>query len=111
MFCCDLQGHQWLLHPVSSPQVTPQSTPHTAGSVGLPATTFDTPCTSKRMSYSRRPASPASTVDSLDMLDGVSELDGTPLIHERERLHKMEQPPTYDDCPVNASAEELEKWK
>ena len=54
--------------PVSSPQVTPQSTPHTAGSVGLPATTFDTPCMSRHMSHSRRPASPASTFDSLDTL-------------------------------------------
>ena len=39
------------------------------------------------------------------------ELDGTPLIHKRGRgrPHKTPQPPSYDDYPVNASAEDIKK--
>ena len=54
--------------PVSSPQITPQNTPHTAGSVGLPSTPYETPHMSRHKSYCRRAARPASTIDSLEML-------------------------------------------
>ena len=97
--------------PVSSPQVTPQSTPHTAGSVGLPFTSYETPHMSRHKSYSRRAAIPASTIDSLGMVDATPELKCTPVIRKRGRPCKMPQSPSYDDFPVNASGEEFKKWR
>ena len=59
-----------LTTPVSSPQVTPQvtpeSTPHAAGVFGLPASQHDTCHSSRCGQHSRRAASPASTIDSLE---------------------------------------------
>ena len=69
---------------------------------------FETPCTSKCRRYAA-PTSPASTVDSLDSLIDP-EQDRTPVICKRGRPWKVPQPPSYDDCPVNASAEEMKKW-
>ena len=99
--------------PVSSPQVTPQSTPSAAaGSIGLPSTPLDTPHTSRHRTYARRAASAASTVDSLNTLDIVTpDKDTPPVIHKRERPHKTPQPPSYDDCPVNASNDKIKRWK
>ena len=96
--------------PQVTPQVTPQITPHTAGGVGLPASPYDTPHSSRHGQHSRRAASPASTIDSLET-DGTPELDGTPLIHKRGRGRpcKLPQPPSYDNYPVKASAEDLKK--
>ena len=104
-------GTPVLATPVSSPQVAPHSTLHTAGSVGLPSTPYEIPCMSRHKSYSRRAASPASTVDSLEMVDATPELEGTPVIHKRGRPCKTPQPPSYDNFPVSASADELKKWK
>ena len=42
---------------VSTPQVTPQSTPQAVGCFGVPSSSFETPCTSKRRAY----AAPVST--------------------------------------------------
>ena len=81
--------------PLCSPQVTPQST--------------ETPHTSKCRGYAA-PTSPASTVDSLDSLIDPGR-DRTPVIYKRGRPRKVLQPPSYDDCPVNASAEEMKKWQ
>ena len=105
-----------LATPVSSPrvtpQVTPQSTPHAAGVFGLPASPHDTPHSSRHGQHSRKAASPASTIDSLER-DGTPELDSTPLIciRGRGRPRKTPQLPSYDDYPVNASAEDIKKWK
>ena len=98
--------------PLSSPQVTPQSTKSTPQAVGIFAvqpSSFETPHTSKCRQYAA-PTSPASTVDSLDSLIDP-EWDRTPVIHKRGRPQKVPQPPSYDDCPVNASAEEMKKWQ
>ena len=70
---------------------------------------FETPCTSKCRGYAA-PTSPASTVDSLDSLIDPG-WDRTPVIHKRGRPQKVPQPPSYDDCPVNASSEEMKKWQ
>ena len=99
-----------LLHPYH-PHVTPLSTAQSTGSGSLPATPYETPCSSRCRSYSRRPASPASTVGSLEMLDTTPEVDSIVVIHKRGRPHKMPQLPLYDDKPVNASPAELKKWK
>ena len=91
-----------LATPLPSLHVTPQSTAQSTGSGSLPATPYETPCLTRHRSYSRRPASPASTVDSLEMLVA------TP---ERGRPCNRPQPPSYDDKPVKASPAELKKWK
>ena len=84
-----------LATPVSSPrvtpQVTPQSTPHAAGVFGLPASPHDTPCSSRYGQHSRRAASRASTIDSLER-HGTPELDGTSLIHKRDREGHVKHP-------------------
>ena len=105
-----------LTTPVSSPrvtpQVTPESIPHAAGVFGLPASPYDTRHSARCGQHSRRAASPASTIDSLER-HGTPELDGTPLIHKRGRGRpcKTPQPPSYEDYPVNASTEDIKKWK
>ena len=95
--------------PLSSPQVTPQSTPQVVGCFPVQPSSFETPHTSKHRPYAA-PASPASTVDSLDSFKDP-EQDRTPVIHKRGRPQKVLQPPSYDDHPVNASAEEMKKWQ
>ena len=95
--------------PLSSPQVTPQSTPQAVGCFAVQPSSFETPRTSKHRPYAA-PASPASTVDSLDSFKDP-EQDRTPVIHKRGRPRKVLQPPSYDNCPVNASAEEMKKWQ
>ena len=95
--------------PLSSPQVTPQSTPQAVGCFAVQPSSFETPCSSKLRPYAA-PASPASTVDSLDSFKDP-EQDRTPVIHKRGRTRKVLQPPSYDDRPVNASAEEIKKWQ
>ena len=96
--------------PLCSPQVTPQSTESTPQPVGIFAvqpSSFETPHTSKRRGYAAS-TSPASTVDSLDSLIDPGR-DRTPVIRKRGRPRKVPQPPSYDDCPVNASSEEIKK--
>ena len=95
--------------PLSSPQVTPQSTPQAVGCFAVQPSSFETPHTSKHRSYAAT-ASPASTVDSLDSFIDP-EQDKTPVICKRGRPWKVPQPPSYDDRPVNASAEEMKKWQ
>ena len=95
--------------PLSSPQVTPQSTPQAVGIFAVQPSSFETPRTSKRRRYAA-PTSPASTVDSLDSLIDP-EWDRTPVIHKRGRPRKVPQPPSYDDHPVNARAEEMKNGK
>ena len=95
-----------------SPQVSPQSTESTPQPVGIFAvqpSSFETPCTSKHRGYAA-PTSPASTADSLDSLIDLGR-DRTPVIHKRGRPQKVPQPPSYDDRPVNVSAEEMKKWQ
>ena len=89
--------------------MTPQSTPQAVGCFGVPSSSFETPCTSKHRAYAA-PASPASTVDSLDSFIDP-EQDRTPVIHKRGRPQKVPHPPSYDDRPFNASAEEMKKWQ
>ena len=70
---------------------------------------FETPRTSKCRQYAAS-ISPASTVDSLDSLIDP-EQGRTLVIHKRGRPRKVLQPLSYDDRPVNASAEEMKKWQ
>ena len=96
--------------PISSPKVTPQSTPQAAGCFGVPSSLFETPHTSKHRAYAA-PASPASTVDSFNSNINplCPEQDRTPVTHKRGRPWKIPQPPSYYDHPVNASAQEMKK--
>ena len=64
---------------VSTPVSSPQSTPHAASSRPLPS--FETPCSSRRFSVPSTPASPASTVASID-----SSLDATALSGLHQKL-------------------------
>ena len=93
--------------------MTPQSTPSAAaGSIPLPSTPLDTPHTSRCRTYARRTASPASTVDSLDTLDIVTpDKDTPPVIHKRGRPRKTPQLPSYENCLVNASSDEIKSGK
>ena len=99
--------------PLSSPQVTPQNTPQAVGCFAIQPSSFKTPCTSKHRPYAA-PASPASTVDSLDSFidpEQDPEQDRTPVIHKRGRPQKVPQSPSCDDRSVNASTEEMKKWQ
>ena len=105
---------------VSMPVSSPQSTPHAASSRPLPS--FETPCSSWRFSIPSTPASPASTVASIDSsLDATALSNSSGLTPEvnrmrvshrgRGRPHKILCPPTYEDFPEEGTAEEKKKWK
>ena len=93
---------------LSSPQVTPQSPPQAVGCFAVQPSSFETPRTSKHRPYAA-PASPTSTVDSLNSFKDP-EQDRTAVIC-RGRPQKVPQPLSCDNCPVNASAEEMKKWQ
>ena len=100
--------------PVSSPQSTPvppQSQAHSS---------FETPCSTRRISYPTTPGSPASTagsVESFPTLDLSTTSGLTPDVshmtvsRRRGRPRKIPLPPTYDDFPHDGSAEEKKKWQ
>ena len=105
---------------VSTPVSSPQSTPHAASSRPLPS--FETPRSSRRFSIPSTPASPASTVASIDSsLDATALSNSSGLTPEvncmrvsrrgRGRPHKIPCPPTYEDFPEEGTAEEKKKWK
>ena len=96
--------------PVSSPQSTPippQSQAHSS---------FETPRSTRQISYPTTPGSPASTagsVESFPTLDLSTTSGLTPDVshmtvsRRRGRPHKIPLPPTYDDFPHDGSAEEM----
>ena len=100
--------------PVSSPQSTPvppQSQAHSS---------FETRCSTRRISYPTTPGSPASTagsVESFPTLDLSTTSGLTPDVsrmtvsRRRGRPRKIALPPTYDDFPHDGSAEEKKKWQ
>ena len=105
---------------VSMPVSSPQSTPHAASSRPLPS--FETPCFSQHFSIPSTPASPASTVASIDSsLDAIALSNSSGLTPEvncmrvshrgRGRPRKIPCPPTYEDFPKEGTAEEKRKWK
>ena len=98
--------------PLSSPQSTPvppQSQAHSS---------FETPHSTRRISYPTTPGSPASTagsVESFPTLDLSTTSGLTPdvscMTRRRGRPRKIPLPPTYDDFPHDGSAEEKKKWQ
>ena len=100
--------------PVSSPQSTPvppQSQAHSS---------FETPHSTRRISYPTTPGNPASTAGSVEKfptLDLSTTSGLTPDVscmtvsRRRWRPRKIPLPPTYDDFPHDGSAEEKKKWQ